>query len=225
MKYKDVRKLARFYSQADEHALDDDTFNLLFNMVLQNTLIEILQVDNTWKFDDASFGDKPVGFLDLMSGQTTKNIYKEENGAELLEIEGIWLSNNGNWVKLENLKELPPEKKSGTPTGYKLYGRTLEFSSIPIQDKPKGLKIAFRRNLKPFLVTDLDREIPFPNNFSKYLAVSVSVEYASGRVRGNVKVLSEVKREEKGKVRTFMSERNKTDDDSFVWTDLNGFGL
>ena len=159
----------------------------------------IIQKDALGQWDDANYTDIAEGYLNIVSGKEDYNLKEDENFANLLTIHKVYILGSATAT---DYTELDKKGKfitvgTGTPTAFRLNGKTLIFDVEPDYAATNGIRVLFTRTPKPILTTDTTRELGIPTTYHHLIALYTAYDYARAKRMDNKDdLMAEIEKEE-----------------------------
>ncbi len=167
-------------------------------------------------WDDFNYGDIPVGYLPLTSGQKYYEFQEDENGAEIQYLNKVLIKTEGastytaiDRIMLDDVDYTSESDGSGTPTAYAIHGKTIALSPTPDYTEATGIKLFFQRAIEDVTTSDTTKELGIPAPFHYVVALMASYDYARAkRLDTRNDILKEVTDERKKLVRMAVNDKD-----------------
>lgn len=196
--------------------------NTAFDRVLPQLLA--LQGD-LLRFDDTNHSDKPVGRVNIVSGQGDYKITQDDNSLNILNITNVRIlgsSSATQYSELERMTLDDPDvpdvvssvnSRPGTPTKFLETNNTVYLFPRPDYDATNGLQIFFERDPSYFASTDTTKEPGFPKPFHELLALYPALDWNQVNNANNQALIRntqlQIEKYEKG-LKELVEKRNPT---------------
>ncbi|MFA5185358.1 MAG: hypothetical protein WC551_02635 [Patescibacteria group bacterium] len=140
----------------------------------------IFETYGGWQYDDSNQTDLPQAATNLVAGTNKYPLPSDALTVQRVEVKDP----NGNYVKLEpiaienvgdGLENLAAQ--TGTPTGYRMIGTTVEILPNPSYSSTNGFKVYFDRDIVAFASTDTTKEPGFASPYHNAVAVGAALEW------------------------------------------------
>lgn len=172
----------------------------LMNKAQDKIVNIIMEKDSLQQWDDDNYGDLNEGYLNLVDGQADYFLDEDENFADILFISKVYILPSATateYVELEKEGKSIPETIEGTPTTYRLSGKSIIVKQTPSYNATNGMKVMFSRAPKPIVVADTIRKPGIPVTFHHLLALYTAYDFARAKTLANRSdVLNEIVQEE-----------------------------
>lgn len=178
------------------------------------------------RWDDNNHTDRPVGTINLVSGQEDYKITEDANSLDILNINAIRIipsatgtdySQTLERITLDDDRALeamsPDSATTGIPSGFVENGNKIYLYPTPDYSINNGIKIYFAREHSRFVSTDTTKEPGIPKPFHELLALYASLDWnmVNRTDDGNLisMIKQEIDRQEKD-LRNVIAMRNPT---------------
>lgn len=194
------------------------TFTRYINYGLDESTVDILEVDGRWQYGDTNYTTHPIGTTNLVDGQQDYQLSVSHLKILAVEI----LDDGGNWhtvtpIDMQDLRrkgfaQVEFMEESGFPQYYDLLG-----DSIFLYPKPEtsyvtltgGLKVYFQREPSYFTTDDDTKEPGIPRTFHDLPILYACAKYAkANQMTEKARELDAEIEKRKTKMQWFVSKRN-----------------
>lgn len=156
-------------------------FTALLNQALDETAIDIMEVDRNWKWDDRNHGDRPVATTNIVNGQGD---YLTD--VSFLKIQKVEIKDStGNETVLRDIKEIERNfsfeelfEQNTIPRYYNLNGPSIELYPAPDYNKDDGLTIFYQRTFDHFTTSDTTQSPGCPSVFHPLISMRAAYKHA-----------------------------------------------
>lgn len=162
-------------------------FTNLINYGLDEVTSVIMQVDNSWQWDDSNHPDLPIATTDLVVSQSEYVLATTHLNIDGIEI----LDSNGDYYPIypidyrdiRNVGQSETEffEQDGRPTYYDLQANVLKLYPAPRASDvttTAGLKIFFRRPASYFVSSDTTKQAGISPIFQDLISLYACAKYA-----------------------------------------------
>lgn len=164
-------------------------FTGLTNRAFDRIMPRLLSLTDTVRFDDPNHTKRPVGTIDLTSGQYQYTVTADQESVEILNFAHVFIlptASATEYVELSRLRldepgaiqALSPNSSStGVPAQFIERGNELTLTPKPNYSATNGIKIFFERVQSRFATTDTTKEPGIPSIFHELLALYPSRDW------------------------------------------------
>lgn len=169
------------------------------NKAQEKIVNTIIQKDSLDQWDDDNYTDLSEGYINIISGTNNYSIKEDENFAGILFVHKIAILGTATAT---DYQELDKDGKfitrgTGTPTKYRINGKTIIFDITPDYNATNGIYVQFTRTPKEITVLDTTKQIGIPRTFHYLLALLTAYDYARAKRMDNRNdLLQEIREEE-----------------------------
>jgi hypothetical protein len=159
------------------------------NSAFEKIMPMLLSYSDYIRWDDVNHGDRPIGKLNLVSGQNDYTVTSDENALDILNITNVRILTSATETKYTELKRLtlddtdvteimsPSQGITGVPSGFIENGNTIFLNIPPNYNATNGLQLFFSREQSYFVSTDTTKEAGIPKPFHELLALYASLDW------------------------------------------------
>jgi len=159
------------------------------------------------RWDDINNSDRPIGTINIVSGQSDYTIAEDDNSLDILNVNAVKILTGASETEYQPLTKLtlddpraldamsPNPSSTGTPDAYVENGQNLFFTPTPDYAVAAGIKIFFQREHSYFASTDTTKEAGIPKPFHELLVLHASFDWLSVNRSEDVSLLNIVKGE------------------------------
>ena len=187
-------QLCEFWSRFPDAGITGDAtllaiFTGRINSAFEKIMPLLLSYNDQIRWDDTSHSDKPVGKVNIVSGQNDYKITKDDNTLDILNINRVRIlqsSSATDYYELERMTAddpyatsaiTPNSFETGIPTHFLELGPILYLYPEPNYAATNGIEIFFGREQYYFLSTDTTKEPGIPKPFHELLALYASLDW------------------------------------------------
>lgn len=196
------------------------------NMAYDHIMPLLLSYSDTVRFDDSlNHSNRPIGKLNLTSGQHDYTISTDSGGISILNITDVRIlpsATDTEYITLEKmtldderaLDAMSPNSIiTGTPSHWLENGNTIFLYPNPNYSATNGIKIFFARDFDRFVSTDTTQEPGIPTPFHELLALYAAFDWNTVNRSDDAGLLNRIQQRINEKVRdikVFIALRNPT---------------
>ena len=205
------RILFNSYGAITNNATRKQEFTALLNQSLDETSLDIMEVDRNWRWDDYNHGDLPISTTNLYDGQA--DYLTDTAFLKILKVEV--LDENGNTRVLSDIKEVESRQpfeelfeQDSTPQYYDMLGSSMVLYPAPDYDKDDALIVHYQRTFEHFTTADTTQSPGCPSIFHPLISLRACYKYAFAN---QMEIAGDLEKEiykYVGKLRKFMPRRN-----------------
>jgi len=159
------------------------------NRAFDKVLPYVLSYTDHIRWDDANHSDKPVGTINLVSGQNTYVVSQDDNNLDILNLVGVRILRGASATQYESIERItlddwraqlaisPNSADSGIPTGFVENENVLNLYPNPNYSATNGIKLFFEREPSYFVSSDTTKEPGIPKPFHELLALIAALDW------------------------------------------------
>lgn len=159
------------------------------NSGFDNIMPLLLSYSDFIRWDDTNHTDRPIGKINLVSGQSDYTVSEDDNSLDVLNLTNVRIlqsATDTEYVELEkmtlddsrSLDAMSPNPSvSGTPTHWLEVGNTVFLYPEPDYSATVGIQLFFEREQSYFASTDTTKEPGIPKPFHELLALYASLDW------------------------------------------------
>jgi len=149
----------------------------------------LLSYSDYIRWDDINHADRPIGTIDLTSGQNDYTITEDDNSLDILNLTRVRVYESSSDTSYTELTRMnvdderalnamsPNPDITGTPTHFLEKGNTIFLYPEPNYSATDGIQLFFEREQHYFESTDTTAEAGIPKPFHELLALYPSYDY------------------------------------------------
>ena len=161
------------------------------NAAFDNLMPLLLSYDDNIRWDDTTHSDRPIGTVDIVSGQNDYTITEDDNSLDILNIARVRILSSSSDTSYSELTRLrvdderalramsPNSDETGIPTHFLERGNTIFLYPEPNYSATDGIQLFFEREQNYFSSTDTTKEPGIPKPFHELLALYPAYDYVS----------------------------------------------
>lgn len=178
------------------------------------------------RWDDKEYSDRPIGTIDIVSGQSDYTVKQDTNGLDILNINAVSILGSASATDYDTLELLtmddervleamsPSPSNSGVPSYYVENGNNIFLYPEPNYAATDGIKLFFQREHERFSPTGDDSKLSgIPKIFDELLVLHAVNDWVAVNRTDDPRLQNEIKmqiaRMEKD-LRKFIDMRNPT---------------
>lgn len=137
----------------------------------------LLSYSDRIRWDDFNHTDRPIGTIDIVSGQPDYTVSEDDNGLDILNLTRVRILNSASATDYTDLRRMfindiraadamsPNPSFSGIPSHFLEVGNSIFLYPNPNYAATAGVKLFFERQQSYFVSTDTTKEIGIPRTF------------------------------------------------------------
>lgn len=160
------------------------------NSAYDNIMPLLLQFSDKVRFDDTlNIGDRPIGLINMASGQSDYTIYTDDNTIAILNMTDVRILQSSTGTQYFTLEKMtadddraleamsPNPTVTGTPTHYLESGNTIFLYPKPNYSATNGIQLFFQRDFDRFTSSDTTQEPGIPTPFHELLVLYAALDW------------------------------------------------
>jgi len=157
------------------------------NRAFDKIMPSLLSYSDYIRWDDINHADRPIGTVDITSGQSDYTITEDDNSLDILNLTRVRIyssSSATDYIELKRMNidddralEAMSPNSSGTPSHFLEKGNTIFLYPEPNYSSTDGLQLFFEREQHYFESGDTTDEPGIPKPFHELLALFPSYDY------------------------------------------------
>jgi len=196
------------------------------NAGMEKIMPLLLSYSDYIRWDDTeNHTDRPIGTVNLVSGQADYTIKTDANSLDILNINAVRVLRSASGTEYSTLKRMtmdderaldamsPNPSNSGIPEYFLENGNNLFLYPEPNYSATDGIKLFFQREHNYFVSTDTTQESGLPKIFDELLVLHAARDYIAVNRTDDPRLLNEIttqiRRMEKD-LKNFIDLRNPT---------------
>lgn len=176
------------------------------NSAFDNIMPLLMSYTDYIRWDDTNHTDRPIGTLNLVSGQSDYTFGEDDNSLDILNITNVKIlesSTDTEYVDLEKMTidddrmsdaMSPNPSNTGVPTHWLEVGNSIFLYPEPNYSATNGIKIFFEREQHYFSSTDTTEEAGIPKPFHELLALYASLDWNMVNRSEDVALITRIER-------------------------------
>jgi hypothetical protein len=180
-------------------------FTARINRGFDRIMPRLLSYTDHIRWDDVNHTDRPVGTINLVSGQADYTISEDDNKLDVLNITAIRILESATGTEYATLERLtlddplaldaisPNPSVSGTPSYFLENNGTVFLYPEPDYSATSGIKLYFEREQSYFVSTDTIKEPGIPKPFHELLALYASLDWNCVNRTNDISLKNELK--------------------------------
>lgn len=154
------------------------------NRALDRLSALILDVDNSWQWDDSNYPDLPIATTKLIKGRRQYTLDKTQLKVRRVEVQ----DSSGKYYRLRKIDEKEVNnslyefmKEEGSPQYYDLSGESLLLYPPAAYTQEKGIMLYSERGAEYFSETSMDKTPGIPSLFHGFIPLYNAQHFASAK--------------------------------------------
>lgn len=180
-------------------------FTARINRGFDRIMPRLLSYTDHIRWDDVNHTDRPVGTINLVSGQADYTISEDDNSLDVLNITAVRVLLSATDTEYQTLERMtlddpraldaisPNSEVSGTPSYFVENNGTIFLYPEPDYSATNGIKLYFEREQSYFVSTDTTKDPGIPKPFHELLALYASLDWNCVNRTNDVSLKNELK--------------------------------
>jgi len=197
------------------------------NVAYEKIMPLLLSNSDFIRFDDPNHTDRPIGTIDIVSGQNDYTIKQDANSLDILNFNAVRILTGASEDQYQEITKLklddprvldamsPNSDSTGIPSFYVENGNNLFFSPTFDYSVTDGIKLYFQREFERFSDTGDDTKTSgIPKIFDELLVLHAVNDWIAVNRTNDVSLRNEVRAQintMEGNLQKFIDLRNPTD--------------
>lgn len=177
------------------------------------------------RWDDTNHPDRPIGTINLVSGQSDYTVSQDDNSLDILNITAVRILPTATATEYVTLEKMtlddprvldamsPNSSITGIPTAYVENDNNIFFYPKPNYSATNGIKLFFSREQSYFVSTDTTKKPGIPKPFHELLVLYAALDWSMVNRANDASLLTLIREkitELKTNLNSFISLRNPT---------------
>jgi len=166
----------------------------------------LLSYSDHIRWDDINHGDRPIGTVDIVSGQADYTVEHDDNTLDILNLTRVRILESASGTEYKELERMfidderaldalsPNPSIGGIPTHYLEQGVNIFLYPEPNYAATNGLELFFEREQSYFVSTDTTKEIKIPKPFHELVVLYGALDYVGVNRPDDTALLNRIER-------------------------------